>query len=249
LWGYHSSSPDYIRWVQRSLNQILGLRLAVDGILGPQTRSAIRSFQSKYGLAVDGIVGPQTERTLISAGAGSPSGGSAAPTYPRPVPPAVPVQSPTYGSSRAQLALRILNSGRIELWPYSPTETTSSDGADALSNIRDTAAGKAARNSSYKNAPGGSVYLDQRLLAGMLQLANTYTFRVTSIAGGSHSKTSRHYVGVACDVDMINGVEVSSSNPYYREFMQKCRDLGATEVLGPGDKDHSTHVHFTWPRP
>ncbi|MDQ3581818.1 MAG: hypothetical protein M3495_09490 [Pseudomonadota bacterium] len=24
-------SPDYVRWVQRSLNQILGLRLAVDG--------------------------------------------------------------------------------------------------------------------------------------------------------------------------------------------------------------------------
>src|SRR5213075_1626275 len=55
--GRSSSSPKYIRWVQNSLNQILGLRLAVDVISGPQTRSAIRSFQQRRGLTVDGIVG------------------------------------------------------------------------------------------------------------------------------------------------------------------------------------------------
>lgn len=62
-------SPDYIRWVQRSLNQILGLQLAADGDLGSQTRSAIRSFQQRQGLKVDGIVGSQTESALIAAGA------------------------------------------------------------------------------------------------------------------------------------------------------------------------------------
>lgn len=60
------SSPDYIRWVQNSLNKIMGLRLAVDGILGPQTRSAIRSFQQKNGLTVDGIVGTNTEARLMA---------------------------------------------------------------------------------------------------------------------------------------------------------------------------------------
>ena len=39
------TGPDYIRWVQSSLNRVIGLRLAVDGIVGPATRSAIRSFQ------------------------------------------------------------------------------------------------------------------------------------------------------------------------------------------------------------
>lgn len=63
------STTAYIRWVQQALNQIMGLRLAVDGIVGPLTRSAIRSFQQKYGLLVDGIVGPQTESALITAGA------------------------------------------------------------------------------------------------------------------------------------------------------------------------------------
>jgi peptidoglycan hydrolase-like protein with peptidoglycan-binding domain len=67
-------SRDYIRWVQQSLNRILGLGLAVDGIVGPQTRSAIRSFQKQRSLTVDGIVGPQTEAALIAAGAGSPPG-------------------------------------------------------------------------------------------------------------------------------------------------------------------------------
>jgi hypothetical protein len=66
------SSRDYIKWVQRSLNQIMGLKLAVDGIIGAQTRSAIRSFQQRQGLKVDGIVGSQTEPALVAAGAGSP---------------------------------------------------------------------------------------------------------------------------------------------------------------------------------
>ena len=113
----------------------------------------------------------------------------------------------------------------------------------------DTAAGKAARRSSYDNAPSGTVYLDERLLTGLLELANHYSFLVTSIAGGSHSKTSLHYAGIACDVGTINGIGVSASNRHYKAFMQKCRDLGATEVLGPGSAGHDTHIHFAWPRP
>ncbi|MEQ6342566.1 MAG: DUF4056 domain-containing protein [Gammaproteobacteria bacterium] len=65
------SSPDYIRWLQSSLNRVMGLRLAVDGIEGPATRSAVRSFQQQQGLAVDGIVGPNTEAALKSALSGA----------------------------------------------------------------------------------------------------------------------------------------------------------------------------------
>jgi peptidoglycan hydrolase-like protein with peptidoglycan-binding domain len=70
------NSAGYIKWVQQALNKILGLGLAVDGISGPQTRSAIRSFQQRKGLVVDGIVGPKTEAALIAAGAGPPTGTS-----------------------------------------------------------------------------------------------------------------------------------------------------------------------------
>jgi len=70
------SSPEYIRWVQQALNKLMGVQLAVDGISGPMTRSAVRSFQQKHGLLVDGIVGPQTEGALIAAGARNPPQGS-----------------------------------------------------------------------------------------------------------------------------------------------------------------------------
>jgi peptidoglycan hydrolase-like protein with peptidoglycan-binding domain len=80
------NSAPYIRWLQQALNQAMGLRLAVDGVAGPQTRSAIRGFQQRRGLVVDGVVGPKTEAALIAAGVKAFSGGAApAPiTPPRP---------------------------------------------------------------------------------------------------------------------------------------------------------------------
>ncbi len=40
------------------------LGVTADGVLGPQTRRAIRAFQRRKGLAVDGIAGPQTLAAL-----------------------------------------------------------------------------------------------------------------------------------------------------------------------------------------
>lgn len=42
-----------------------GHAIAVDGIFGPNTDAAVRTFQSQNGLAVDGIVGPYTWGALI----------------------------------------------------------------------------------------------------------------------------------------------------------------------------------------
>ncbi len=64
--------PNYLRWVQGSLNRLLGVKLNEDGIPGQKTRSAIRTFQQRHGLKPDSTVGPQTEKTLISAGASQP---------------------------------------------------------------------------------------------------------------------------------------------------------------------------------
>jgi chitosanase len=121
------------------------------------------------------------------------------------------------------------------------------DQATAKSNIHDTAAGGPAQRSAYGNAPGGSVSLDTRMLQGVLSLAQEYSFSVSEFAGGSHSVNSRHYAGITADFNIINGRQVSASHPDITPFMARCRDLGATEVLGPGFPGHDTHVHAAWP--
>ena len=63
-WEAVSKGPEYIRWLQDSLNRILGLRLAVDGIFGPRTRAAVIGFQQRSGLTPDGIPGPKTDSAI-----------------------------------------------------------------------------------------------------------------------------------------------------------------------------------------
>ncbi|MBA3468387.1 MAG: peptidoglycan-binding protein [Herpetosiphonaceae bacterium] len=200
-----------------------GHSVSIDGAFGAGTESAVKSFQSSKGLGADGVAGPDTWAALTGAAGG---GG---------------------GSTRAQLATTIRDSSRIKLATVHVSGVV--DSANARQNIVDTANGGAARRSSYQNAPGGSVYLDTRLLNGMITLSQSWTYSVSEIAGGSHSATSRHYAGVAVDVNVINGSHVSSSHPNQSAFRSKCSALGATEVLGPGNTGHSTHIHCAWPRP
>ncbi len=151
-------------------------------------------------------------------------------------------------SSDSALAKKVLDHPNITLLRKQVSGRV--DTASSYHNIASAANGYTSSRSSYGNAPGGYTELRRQMLETMLYLADTkgYSYRVTSIAGGSHSRTSRHYAGIAFDVDMINGVKVGYNNPYYRAFMRAGGAMGATEVLGPGDRAHSTHVHLAWPR-
>jgi N-acetyl-anhydromuramyl-L-alanine amidase AmpD len=81
-------APEYVRWVQHSLSQLLGGGLRVDGIDGPRTRAAVRAFQTRYRVRpIDGIVGPITEAALVRAGASPlPAGRAVAPPGIAPAP-------------------------------------------------------------------------------------------------------------------------------------------------------------------
>ncbi|MCP3026403.1 C40 family peptidase [Halobacillus sp. A5] len=58
---------DQVESVQSELETHGYYTAAIDGIFGPLTEDAVKSFQSDEGLAVDGIVGPETESVLASS--------------------------------------------------------------------------------------------------------------------------------------------------------------------------------------
>ena len=64
--------PDVLM-VQRRLKE-LGHKLEADGVFGPTTEQAVKSFQKANGLLVDGIVGPDTYQALQAANAPTFSG-------------------------------------------------------------------------------------------------------------------------------------------------------------------------------
>lgn len=63
----NTNTPQHVRWIQETLNKVLGLNLKIDGIMGSQTRNAIHSFQHMQGLPADGKVGTRTKTALLAA--------------------------------------------------------------------------------------------------------------------------------------------------------------------------------------
>jgi peptidoglycan hydrolase-like protein with peptidoglycan-binding domain len=57
-----------VRRLQRALRRTPDLGLAVDGVFGPETETAVKEFQQGVGLVVDGIVGPLTWADLPDGG-------------------------------------------------------------------------------------------------------------------------------------------------------------------------------------
>jgi hypothetical protein len=55
---------EYVWWVQNCLNKTLGLRIPLSGVIGPETRSAIRGFQRRRGIPINGILDATTHNAL-----------------------------------------------------------------------------------------------------------------------------------------------------------------------------------------
>ncbi len=148
---------------------------------------------------------------------------------------------------RSLQAYGIQTSSAITLATTHPSGVV--DSANADDNIQDVVEGTDVDRSSYGTAPGGQVELSDEILDALETLGSEFSFTVSELAGASHSATSLHYSGVAMDISELDGRYVSSRNPSVSRFMARCRQLGAVEVLGPGNRGHDTHIHAAWPRP
>lgn len=69
----HGDRGQAVKNVQTKLKSLGYLKGSVDGIFGPQTESAVKSFQRAHHLTADGVVGPKTESALSSAKASTTS--------------------------------------------------------------------------------------------------------------------------------------------------------------------------------
>lgn len=212
-----------VKALQAALN-LRGAKLDADGKFGPATKAAVKKAQSKYGTASDGVAGPNTWRALVKGGSGGGGGGGG-------------------GGSRAGIAKDILNDGGITLLHFCGPAY-----ASPKQNIRDTAnGGKASAGGGHVGAK--KVYLSTNMLSWMRSYGKSNSYRVTTIVGCGHSSNSKHYRGLAVDIDFANGTKISTSSSgrsAANKVMSSCRKAGASEVLGPGDAGHSGHVHCGW---
>lgn len=58
--------PNVTKWVQGAANRLVepSPKLAVDGVYGPLTRTAVEALQTKLGLSVDGWAGQATQAAI-----------------------------------------------------------------------------------------------------------------------------------------------------------------------------------------
>ncbi|MFF5924368.1 hypothetical protein ACFY8C_39775 [Streptomyces flavochromogenes] len=153
--------------------------------------------------------------------------------------------APKVASEPTRLARAILNTKGIT---YAKAHVGGTDKASLpRQNLVDVSNEHRAKTSPWGHKKGARVALDKRMLNGILKLNTKYHYKIeiSELVGGRHSRTSKHYAGRAVDVAWINGRHVGKRADH-RGLMKACRSLGATLVLGPGDKDHDTHVHCQW---
>ncbi len=145
-----------------------------------------------------------------------------------------------------------IREGRITGLPFHVGPPMRHDNASAQQNLHDISSGRPMQTSHYGNAPvgNGPVTPNPRLVDTLTRLGRDFHFRITEIAGGSHSPRSRHYTGDAFDVDRINGMPVNRqtiNSPTFQQFRRIAEAMGA-RVLGPGFPGHDTHFHFEFGR-
>ncbi len=152
----------------------------------------------------------------------------------------------TVSGNAQQIAQQILSSSNITL--ASVHSSGIADNANALQNIKDTAAGKPASRSNYQGAPGDTVTLNENMLKAILTMGQQYKFSISEIAGGSHAadnanpaSAAGHYGGNSFDINVFNGDHLSAGDKYITQVMNLCKANGAGQVID--ESVSANHVH------
>ncbi len=119
----NGSSGDDVKALQEKLNAN-GASLEVDGVYGPATESAVRTYQTSHDLAVDGIAGPNTLGSLNTTSTDAVAGTTT------PADPTNPADDPRGSELIAPGESRLwLNSDTGEYWiVYTVPPVTLEDG-------------------------------------------------------------------------------------------------------------------------
>lgn len=199
---------------------------------------AVKALQSIFKLEEDGNFGPKTESAVyvFQGLRGLAQDNIAGPETWQ----ALIAGGKKDAPSRVALAKQVLANKNITLAPGGATS--------AYQTVLDTANGKIAASGCHGDGNcGAHVYLDARMLTGLLKVAQSYKLYITSTTGsGAHMAGSHHYQGRAIDIGLVNGKRADKYNPYVKSVMAACRNSNAVAVLGPGDAGHATHVHCAW---
>lgn len=140
------------------------------------------------------------------------------------------------------------------------------DEANAFDNIKDLAAGNKAKLSDYdnvesfrkRNKHSGETEVSSTLLYVIYKLSKKYTMKISEITGGSHSPDSKHYFGLAVDINYINGQKIGQGkgsaamsfipDDLILEFEKEAKKHGAYIVLNKfnraEERDHHNHFHL-----
>ena len=124
------SSGSAVKTLQTKLNKV-GYALAVDGDFGEKTKTAVLSFQRKYGLVADGIVGPKTSAKLDSVVAGL-----------SPVPSSVPSKTPKWVGKVTASTLNVRSGAGTSYVPIKSYPTLSKGNLVDVCDSQTNASGK-----------------------------------------------------------------------------------------------------------
>ena len=213
-------------------NSVIGLSIILVAFLLVRSVFTILGFQGGDAPLSNpgGFTDPNSGFQLINPGQNS--GG----TNPTPVPSGTTGTDPAPSGSSQELAQKILQTlGENCFYNKHFSGLGVGDGATAIDNMRDVAAGRAAKTSLYSDAKGKTTTLEPRMLQAMLAIYTagyTSVCKITSIAGSDHAEDSAHYDGKAFDMENTTNAA---------NILAICKQYAARQTINEG-----TDLHCGW---